>query len=149
MEKKESKPQPKRRGRKPKAKSEGLGDTIEKVTKATGIKKVVEVFSKATGLDCGCDARKEKLNEIFSYNKRKKPIECMTKDHHDLWTSIKDIKKSDKSEYIGKVYPAIATIHADIYGHRYHEPCTCSPKQWDNWRADIELIYSTYEDASK
>jgi predicted Zn-ribbon and HTH transcriptional regulator len=43
-------------------KSKGIGDTIEKITKATGIKKIVEVVSKASGRDCGCNARKEKLN---------------------------------------------------------------------------------------
>ena len=46
-------------------KSIGLGDTIEKITTATGIKNVVEVFSEITGVDCNCDARKEKLNKIF------------------------------------------------------------------------------------
>jgi len=40
----------------------GLGSTIEKVTSATGIKKAVEAVSKASGKDCGCNARKEKLN---------------------------------------------------------------------------------------
>ena len=44
-------------------KSQGLGDTIEKVTAATGIKKVVETVSKASGKECGCAARKEKLND--------------------------------------------------------------------------------------
>ena len=34
-------------------KSKGLGDTIEKFTKATGIKKVVEEVSKKTGNPCG------------------------------------------------------------------------------------------------
>jgi hypothetical protein len=43
-------------------KSKGLGDTIEKFTTATGIKKVVDTVTKATGKDCGCGARKEKLN---------------------------------------------------------------------------------------
>lgn len=43
--------------------SKGLGDTIEKITTATGIKKVVETVSKASGKDCGCNARKEKLND--------------------------------------------------------------------------------------
>jgi hypothetical protein len=43
-------------------KSKGLGDTIEKVTKATGIKKVVEKVSQATGKECGCNKRKEILN---------------------------------------------------------------------------------------
>ena len=44
-------------------KSKGLGDTIEKITAATGIKKAVDTVSKATGKDCGCGARKEKLND--------------------------------------------------------------------------------------
>ena len=43
-------------------KSEGLGDTIEKITKAMGIKHVVDTVSKATGKDCGCGARKSAMN---------------------------------------------------------------------------------------
>lgn len=42
--------------------SKGLGDIVESITEATGIKKVVEVF--ANGKDCGCDKRKEQLNDI-------------------------------------------------------------------------------------
>jgi hypothetical protein len=49
-------------------KSKGLGDTIEKITKATGIKKVVDTVAKATGKDCGCNKRKQNLNERFPYN---------------------------------------------------------------------------------
>ena len=48
-------------------KSKGLGDSIEKITKATGIKKIVE---KVTGKeDCGCGKRKEALNKKFPYKK--------------------------------------------------------------------------------
>jgi hypothetical protein len=43
-------------------KGKGLGDTIEKITTATGIKKVVDKISEATGKDCGCEERKERLN---------------------------------------------------------------------------------------
>ena len=50
-------------------KAQGLGDTVEQITTATGIKAAVEMFSKATGLDCGCDERKAKLNQIFPYKK--------------------------------------------------------------------------------
>lgn len=39
-----------------------LGNTIEKITAATGVKKAVDAVSKATGKPCGCAARKEKLN---------------------------------------------------------------------------------------
>ena len=42
----------------------GLGDVVESITKATGIKKVVEVVSEALGVDCGCEARKKEWNEI-------------------------------------------------------------------------------------
>lgn len=41
----------------------GLGDTIEKITEATGIKRVVKKRYK----DCGCDKRKDKLNKLFPY----------------------------------------------------------------------------------
>jgi len=54
----------------------GLGDTIEKITTATGIKKAVDTVSKVTGKECGCGRRKEKLNnpdllvnKVF-YNKK-------------------------------------------------------------------------------
>ena len=53
-----------------KNKSKGLGDSIEKITKATGIKKVVNKISKVTGKDCGCGKRKETLNRLFPYNYR-------------------------------------------------------------------------------
>ncbi len=40
----------------------GMGDVIERVTTATGIKKIVNTVSKVTGKDCGCNKRKEALN---------------------------------------------------------------------------------------
>ena len=49
-------------------KSKGLGDTIEKLTTATGIKKVVETVAKAAGKDCGCNKRRDTLNRVFPYN---------------------------------------------------------------------------------
>jgi len=45
-------------------KSKGLGDSVEKVLKATGIDKVAK---KILGEDCGCDERKKKLNQMFPY----------------------------------------------------------------------------------
>ena len=50
-------------------KSKGLGDSIEKITRATGIKKVVDTVSKAINKDCGCAKRKDTLNRLFPYNK--------------------------------------------------------------------------------
>jgi hypothetical protein len=53
-------------------KSRGLGDTVEKFTTKTGIKKVVEVISKKVGAeDCGCAKRRDTLNRIFPYDKNR------------------------------------------------------------------------------
>jgi len=51
-----------------KKKSKGLGDSIEKFTKATGIKKVVDTVSKAVDKNCGCEERKDTLNRLFPYD---------------------------------------------------------------------------------
>ena len=49
--------------------SRGLGDSIEKFTTATGIKRVVDTVSKATNTDCGCGKRRDTLNRIFPYDR--------------------------------------------------------------------------------
>jgi len=41
-----------------------LGDLIHYFTKYTGIKALVDWYSKYTNTDCGCDERREKLNNI-------------------------------------------------------------------------------------
>ena len=51
------------------AANKGLGDTVEAITEATGIKAVVEAVSDALGVDCGCAARKEDLNKLFPNRK--------------------------------------------------------------------------------
>ena len=47
--------------------SKGLGDTVEKITEVTGVKKATKFLF---GEDCGCDERKEKLNKMFPYSKK-------------------------------------------------------------------------------
>ena len=51
-------------------KSKGLGDTIEKFTKATGIHSLAQMGARAVGKkNCGCKKRKEALNKAFPYKK--------------------------------------------------------------------------------
>ena len=50
-------------------KSKGLGDSIEKFTKATGIKSVVDHVSKGLNIPCGCEGRKDAMNKLFPYKK--------------------------------------------------------------------------------
>lgn len=53
----------------PDKKSKGLGDTIEKITTATGIKKLVSTVSKEETCK-PCEERKNKLNEMFPYGNK-------------------------------------------------------------------------------
>jgi len=52
------------------AKSKGLGDTVEKITTVTGIKKVVDTVARRTKRDCGCKRRRDKLNKMFPYGEK-------------------------------------------------------------------------------
>lgn len=62
-------------------KAKGLGDTIEQITTATGIKAVVDKISEVTGLPCGCEDRKETLNKLWSYrNTEDKTLNCLSED---------------------------------------------------------------------
>jgi DNA-directed RNA polymerase specialized sigma24 family protein len=82
-----------------KMKSKGLGDTIEKITKATGIKAIVELV--ANGKDCGCDKRKEYLNKLWSY--KHKP-NCLTEDQifeYKNFVDTRSIKLTGKGKAVG------------------------------------------------
>ena len=50
-------------------KSKGLGDSIEKITKATGIKTMTDIISKGLNVPCGCEGRRQALNNLVPYNK--------------------------------------------------------------------------------
>jgi hypothetical protein len=47
---------------------EGLGDVVEKVVDSTGISYVVKKVTR--NKDCGCAARKAKLNELFPFKQQ-------------------------------------------------------------------------------
>ncbi len=51
-------------------KSRGLGDSIHKFTKATGIKTIVDKVSEGLNVPCGCEGRRQALNNLVPYNKK-------------------------------------------------------------------------------
>ena len=52
---------------KPLKRMDGLGDLVEAVTTATGIKRAVETVAKVTGKDCGCARRRDKMNRLIPF----------------------------------------------------------------------------------
>jgi len=52
-------------------KHKGLGDTVEFMLEKTGIAYAVKMAAQAVGIDdCGCEKRKEYLNEKVPYDRK-------------------------------------------------------------------------------
>lgn len=96
-------------------KAQGLGDTIEQFTEATGIKKLVKFIA---GDDCGCDARKEKLNALFPYHRP----ECLTEDEYNY---LSESKVLDKNTIKPSEQDAILKIYNRVF-HVSREPTSCA-----------------------
>jgi hypothetical protein len=110
----------------------GLGDTIEAITEATGIKKVVEAISEVTGVDCGCDARKEKLNKLFPYRK----IECLTEtDYNALGVILQKNELTPADQLI------VSDIYFNVFNHRL-QLSDCS----SCWRGKIQELKRVYDE---
>ena len=51
--------------------SRGLGDSIARFTRSTGINNLAQIGARAMGKkDCGCNKRKEALNKAFPYKNK-------------------------------------------------------------------------------
>lgn len=120
-----------------KKQAQGLGDTIEQITTATGIKKVVEVFSKATGLDCGCDKRKETLNKLFPYNSN---INCLTESDYNLLTTFLEPNKNTLT-------PEEQSILSDIYYNvfNYRLQLSSCGSCWKGKIDELRKVYNEYK----
>tara|TARA_B100000902_G_C26733389_1_gene632475 strand:+ start:20 stop:403 length:384 start_codon:yes stop_codon:yes gene_type:complete len=117
-------------------KSKGLGDTVEKVTKATGIKKATDFIFDKLGMDCGCDKRKEKLNKLFPY---KKP-ECLTEEEYMV---LKGFFKRVKNNVSASEQTALLDIYNRVFKQN-RQPSTCGScvKELVN---DMKTLFKEYE----
>ena len=118
-------------------KAKGLGDTIEQITEATGIKKAVELFSKATGIDCGCDERKAKLNELFSYSRT---VNCLTEKDYNALTGLIDPKKSSLT---AEEQAQLSDIYYNVFNYRL-QISSCG-SCWANKIQELKQVYNEYK----
>lgn len=119
-----------------KKQAQGLGDTVEQITEATGIKKVVEIFSKATGIDCGCDERKEKLNKLFSYNRN---VNCLTEKDYNALT---DLIAPSKNTLTPEEQKVISDIYYNVFNYRL-ELSSCG-SCWAGKVQELRKVYNEY-----
>jgi hypothetical protein len=62
----------------PKQESKGVGDTIAKVTNFFGIDKLADAVAKLAGAEgCGCNERRQILNELFPYDNKTRKIKIL------------------------------------------------------------------------
>jgi len=115
------------------AKSEGLGDTVEKVLEATGIAKVAKWL---LGEDCGCDERKAKLNELFPYRKAL----CLEENEFSYLNEWFN-KNTDRVTPIEQV--ELFKIHSRVFQVR-NELTSC-PSCVLERIADLRKVYNQYK----
>ena len=97
--------------------SKGVGDTVAKITKATGVDKLVKFIA---GEDCGCDERQVQLNKLFSYKK----INCISEDDYSYLSDFVD-RKTSKVTNEQKV--RLITIHNNVFNTNQKTNTSCSP----------------------
>ena len=121
-------------------KSKGLGDSIEKITKATGIKAATDYIFDKLGIDCKCDERKEKLNKIFKYKK----IECMTEEEYNF---LKQFFKRRTNKLTTEAQQHLLKIHNRVFNDkREMTSCSSCVKELIN---TMQKLYTEYEEEKR
>ena len=118
--------------RKRKPRSKGLGDTVEKITKATGIEKVVKFIA---GEDWGCDKRKDIVNNLFPYKQPK----CLQEEEYNYLTAFFEAKTNtlapSQQRELLKIYNRVFNIN---------EPLSSCPDCWRNRIKELTKLYNEY-----
>lgn len=95
--------------------SKGLGDTISKITEATGIKSLVH---KLFGEDCGCDERQKRLNKLWSYRTL-----CLDEDEY---TFLNDTLITDRTNFTKDEASVFLKIYQRVINPK-QKPTNCAP----------------------
>lgn len=113
-------------------KSKGLGDTVDKVIKATGLNKLVSN-------DCGCNERKEYLNTLWKY----KVVRCLTDEEYIKWGEFMQERTLRLSK---QQVDFICELYASVFNRNLWKPCaTCSPKPLISIIDKLDKIYDNHE----
>ena len=113
--------------------SKGLGDTIAKITKATGIDKAVKFIA---GEDCGCDERQIALNKAFRYKRPK----CLLENEYEYlnkWfgNNLNRVKPDDQKQLL-KIYNRVFSDKKQMTS------CSSCLRNITN---ELKSLYKTYE----
>lgn len=121
-----------KRTRKPRTKSKGLGDSVEKVLQATKVDKVAKFV---LGEDCNCDKRKEFLNRKFPYKK----IQCLNETDYNYLTTFFESNTNT-------IVPSQQRTLIDIYNTTFNtkEQVTSCADCWRKIISELKQVYDEY-----
>lgn len=119
-------------------KAKGLGDTIEQITTATGIKAVVDKISEVTGIDCGCEDRKETLNKLWSYRSTEdKTLNCLSEDSI---TFLKDFLHNQPDQLTIKLQERLKSIYKEVFNINFQS--TSCGSCWRDMIRELQQVYN-------
>lgn len=124
----------------------GVGTTLEKVFKATGISKLVEVFTPE-GEDCGCSERKRRLNNSPTFNASQKPKRCMDKamlEAYDNFVQSREVDKwsAEESKLVFDTYEWVFALRYDT--KRMCANCNGTANILKMITASLDKVYESY-----
>lgn len=115
-----------------KRKAKGLGDTIDQITTATGIKSLIKFVA---GEDCGCDQRKEALNKLFPYSRPN----CLTEPDYNF---LKEFFEVTRGSVVPTVQYRLNQIYTSVF-NKLAEFTSCSSCLLDRIN-ELKKIYDSY-----
>mgnify|MGYP003649688371 CR=1 FL=1 len=121
----------------------GLGDVVEAFTKATGIKAIVDKVSDVLGVDCGCDERRERLNNLLP--RGRKQVRCMTDEEYVSYGEFMSTRKAGRLEANEVKY--LMALYTKIYNRKWRKVrCTqCALKsRVKEAMSDLDRTYNNH-----
>ena len=101
----------------------GIGTTLEKVFKATGVSKLVETFTP-DGKDCGCKERKRLLNNSPMFNVSQKPKRCMDQTMFEAYDNFYKTREVDK--WTADEFKLVFNTYEWVFALRYDTKRMCA-----------------------
>ena len=114
--------------------AKGLGDTLHNVFEATGIDKVAKYF---LGEDCGCETRRQKLNDLIKY----KVPQCINYDQYiilDRWFN------ENRNTVTRKQQEELLSIYNHVYFYKKKSLTNCS-KCLQNTLKELNKVYNEFK----
>jgi hypothetical protein len=115
--------------------SKGLGDTVEKVFKATGVDRVAKWV---LGEDCGCEERKETLNKLFPYRQPK----CLLEEEYNY---LDNYFTERRNQVNAEIQRELVKINNRVFSENFRAT-SCSSCFLNSIHNKLEKIYNKYKD---